>query len=117
MHINTLTHNQERVVYDHLAGVTLTPNHPGKKHLRELHESFILPGPHGDHEVFVMVPLGMSLRAFQGLQRGDVFQKILVTSALDQVLVGLDYLHDAEVVHTGESCTRRVCSLLQRCHH
>ncbi len=29
---------------------------------------------------------------------------MLVAPAIDEVLVGLDYLHDAEVVHTGEPC-------------
>ena len=108
VHINTLTHNQERVVYRHLASVTITtPNHPGKRHIRVLHDSFTLINPHGhgDHEVFVMVPLGMSLKTMQERQPTRVFEKMLVTSALDQVLVSLDYLHDAEVVHTGRSCT------------
>jgi hypothetical protein len=105
VHINTLSHNQERVVYNYLATVATTPGHPGKGHIRELHDSFTLPGPHGDHEVFVMAPLGMSLRTLQEMQPQRVFQKMLVTPALDQVLVGLDYLHDAEVVHTGGSCT------------
>lgn len=50
-----------------------------------------------------MIPLGMSLKTMQERQPTRVFEKLLVTSALDQVLVGLDYLHEAEVVHTGES--------------
>ena len=50
-----------------------------------------------------MAPLGMSLRTLQEMQSKRVFQKLLVTTALDQVLVGLDYLHNAEVVHTGQS--------------
>ena len=106
MHINILSHNQERVVYHHLASsTTATPNHSGKRHLRELHDSFVLTNPHGhgNHEVCVMIPLGMSLKTMQERQPTRVFEKLLVTSALDQVLVGLDYLHEAEVVHTGES--------------
>ncbi|AEO63734.1 uncharacterized protein THITE_2147851 [Thermothielavioides terrestris NRRL 8126] len=101
VHINSLRHNQERVVFHHLASVTtVTPGHPGKRHVRELHDSFTLTGPHGDHEVFVMAPLGMSLRTMQQRQPTRVFMKMLVTPAIDQVLVGLDYLHEAEVVHT-----------------
>ena len=47
VHINTLTHNQERVVYRHLASVTIaTPDHPGKRYIRELHDSFTLTNPH-----------------------------------------------------------------------
>ncbi|KAF5564809.1 serine threonine kinase, partial [Fusarium pseudoanthophilum] len=32
--------------------------------------------------------------------KDGVFQQILVTSALDQTLLGLNYLHDADVIHT-----------------
>ena len=102
MHINTLKHNQERVVYHHLAGVTDMDDNPGRQHVRELDDSFTLTGQHGDHDVFVMAPLAMSLRTLQEMQPRRVFQKLLVTSPLDQVLVGLNYLHNAEVVHTGE---------------
>ncbi len=102
MHINTLKHNQERVVYRHLASIQDLGDHPGKQHVRELHDSFTLTSQHGDHEVFVMTPLGMSLRTLQEMQPNHVFQKLLVTSSLDQVLIGLDYLHHADVVHTGE---------------
>ncbi|AEO59543.1 hypothetical protein MYCTH_2128605 [Thermothelomyces thermophilus ATCC 42464] len=52
------------------------------------------------HLVFVITPLGMSLRTLQEMQSKRVFQKLLVTSSLDQVLVGLDCLHGAKVVHT-----------------
>ncbi|WZH45545.1 kinase-like protein [Fusarium acuminatum] len=47
-----------------------------------------------------MPPLGMSLRTLQEMQKDHVFQKTLVTNALDQTLFGLNYLHDADVVHT-----------------
>ncbi|RYC85601.1 hypothetical protein BFJ63_vAg11571 [Fusarium oxysporum f. sp. narcissi] len=48
-----------------------------------------------------MLPLGMSLRSLQELQQGNVFQETLVTSALDQTLLGFNYLHDADVIHTA----------------
>lgn len=112
VHINTMRHNQERVVYRHLASVTKMNDHPGRQHIRGLHDSFTLSSQHGDHEVFVMTPLGMSLRTLQEMQPERVFQRDLVTSALDQVLVGLNYLHHADVVHTGESL-QKVCRLLE----
>ncbi len=134
MHVNTIKHNQESVVYRHLADVADTlAGRPGRQHIRELHGSFTLTSQHGDHEVFVMTPLGMSLRTLQAMQPNHAFEKVFVTSAVDQVLFGLYYLHAAEVVHTGESthnhhhidfyncskmtdphqiCTRTTCSLL-----
>lgn len=48
-----------------------------------------------------MTPLATSLVPLQEGQKDRVFQQDLVTSALDQVLLGLDFLHDADVIHTG----------------
>ena len=99
MHINTLTHNQELEVHRHLN--EFTTKHPGRENVRRLEDSFKLKGPHGEHDVFVMAPLGMSLRTLQEMQKDSVFEEDLVTGALDQVLLGLNFLHEADVVHTG----------------
>ncbi|KAF4958535.1 hypothetical protein FGADI_2335 [Fusarium gaditjirri] len=80
----------------------LNLDHAGRQHVREVRDTFKLSGPHGEHEVFIMTPLGMSLRTLQELQQGNVFQQTLVTSALDQTLLGMNYLHDADVIHTGK---------------
>lgn len=100
VHVNTLKHDQELAVYKHLSGLNL--DHPGRQHVRQFQDTFKLSGPYGEHDVFVMPPLGMSLRTLQELQKDNVFQKTLVTSALDQTLLGLNYLHDANVIHTGK---------------
>ncbi|CAK7228346.1 hypothetical protein SEUCBS140593_006885 [Sporothrix eucalyptigena] len=60
----------------------------------------MLNGPHGQHAVFVMVPLGMSLATMQTRQRTGVFPPILVTQALGQALLGLALLHSADIIHT-----------------
>ena len=49
-----------------------------------------------------MTPLGMSLRTFQEMQPDSIFEQSLVKSALEQVLIGVDFLHDADVIHTGK---------------
>lgn len=49
-----------------------------------------------------MTALAMSLRAFQEMLREGVFQQTLVGHALSQVLLGLNFLHVADVIHTGE---------------
>lgn len=98
VHVNTLKHNQELEVYRHLASGN--EEHPGRDHVRQLENSFKLRGPNGEHDVFVMKPLGMSLRTLQEMQKGHVFQKDLVTVALSQVLLGLNFLHEAGVIHT-----------------
>lgn len=100
MHVNTLKWNQELEVYRYLAGVST--EHPGRVYIRQLEDSFKLKGPNGEHDVSVMTPLGMSLRTFQEMQKTGIFQRDLVVSALSQVLVGLHFLHEADVIHTGK---------------
>lgn len=108
MHVNTLKHNQELEVYRHLASGN--EEHPGWDHVRQLENSFKLRGPNGEHDVFVMKPLGMSLRTLQEMQKGNVFQKDLVTVALSQVLLGLNFLHEAGVIHTGKHVSIHIIS-------
>ncbi|EXU96711.1 serine/threonine protein kinase domain protein [Metarhizium robertsii] len=98
VHINSLKYNHELAVYRHLAHHT--EDHPGRNHVREFHDSFTLKGPNGNHEVFVMEPLGMSLRSLQGIQRDGAFPEQLVIGALAQVFLALDFLHEADVIHT-----------------
>jgi len=100
VHVNTLEHNQVLEVYRHLAGITM--EHSGRRHIRWLEDSFKLKSRSGEHDVFVMTPLGMSLRTLQKKQKNGVFQQPLVVPALDQVLTGLNFLHEADVIHTGK---------------
>lgn len=100
VHVNTLKRNQELEVYRHLAGVS--KEHSGREYIRQLEDSFKLKGPNGEHDVFVMTPLGMSLRTLQEMQKNGTFQQTLVVGALDQVLTGLNFLHEADVIHTGK---------------
>lgn len=99
MHVNTLKHNRELEVYKHLAGVTI--EHLGRLYVRRLEDSFKIKSCNGEHDCFVMTPLGMSLRTFQELQPDRIFDQSLVKSALDQVIIGVDFLHEADVIHTG----------------
>jgi len=101
VHVHTLQHNQEVAVYRHLAGVTR--EHSGREHVRQLQDTFSLNGRSGNkHDVFVMKPLGMSLRTLQKMQQNHIFQSGLVADALDQILTGLNFLHEANVIHTGQ---------------
>ncbi|RMD40678.1 hypothetical protein DV735_g4420, partial [Chaetothyriales sp. CBS 134920] len=100
VHVNTITHNQELEVYRHLSGIKTDDDLPGREYVRQLQDSFKLKGPNGEHDVFIMTPLGMSLRSLQDLQKDNIFQQSLVTTALGQVFLGLNFLHEADVIHT-----------------
>ncbi|KAI0904055.1 kinase-like protein [Ustulina deusta] len=104
VHINTLKHNQELEIYRHLAN---TPRDrelaKAKEYIRQLKESFKLKGPHSDHDVFVMTPLALSLSHFLGAHQGQPFHSDFVKQALSQILYGLVYLHDMNVVHTDSN--------------
>lgn len=101
VYINTLLHNQELRVYKHLASApSNTPTELGYDHVRRSHESFQISGPAGNHDVLVMEPLGTSLQTFQNLQKEGVFPRQFVTGALMQVLIGLNFLFEADVLHT-----------------
>ncbi|KAI6765671.1 hypothetical protein HG530_006741 [Fusarium avenaceum] len=47
IHINTLKHNQELAVYQHLSGLCL--DHPGRQHVRQFRDTFKLAGPNDIH--------------------------------------------------------------------
>lgn len=103
VYINTLKHNQELKVYKHLASVTPDlREEPGGEHVRQMKDVFQLKGPNGIHDVLIMKPLGMSLRTFQEMQTENVFKRDFVSAALGQVLLGLHFIHEANVVHTGK---------------
>ncbi|KAI0859843.1 kinase-like protein [Xylaria cubensis] len=101
VHIYTMKHNQELEIYRHLANTPCDPEFAkAKQYIRQLKEWFKLKGPHGDHDVFVMTPLALSLSHFLGARRGQPFHSDFVKQALSQILYGLVYLHDMNVVHT-----------------
>ena len=74
MHVNTLVHNQELDVYKRITATVV--EHTGQQFVRQLEGSFKLDGPYGRHDVFVLTPLGMSLRTLQEMQESNVFQQV-----------------------------------------
>ncbi|KAH6723270.1 kinase-like protein [Leptodontidium sp. MPI-SDFR-AT-0119] len=97
-HVNTLKHNQEFEVFKHLASITA--EHSGRLHVRQLEDSFKMKSCNGEHDFFVLAPLGMSMRTLQELHEDGIFAQSVVEGALDQVLFGLNFLHEADVIHT-----------------
>ncbi|KAI1178987.1 kinase-like protein [Nemania sp. FL0916] len=101
VHINTLKHNQELEIYDHLTNTPCDFDFSeAKEHVRQLKEAFKLKGPHGDHDVFIMAPMALSLSHFLRARQGRPFHLDFVQQAISQILHGLIYLHYVKVVHT-----------------
>lgn len=110
VHINALTSNRELEIYQYLKVVE--SDHPGREMIRMLEDSFKLQGPHGTHEIFVLPPLGLSLRAFQDMMPGHIFAQPIVVIALQRVLAALDFLHGpANLTHTGKTTLIGLCFL------
>ncbi|CAK7226331.1 hypothetical protein SBRCBS47491_006193 [Sporothrix bragantina] len=105
VHVHNAPYYHELSVYEHLKKpiqqeIDDKDTHPGRDHVRQLDDVFMIDGPHGQHAVFVMVPLGMSLATMQTGQQTGAFQPIFVTQALSQALLGLALLHSADLIHT-----------------
>ena len=90
-------------IFQHLQQSASGSDHPGLENIRRLEDTFTIQGPSGtEHVVMVMTPLGMSLRSFRDRQAAKVFSPTFTMIAVDQALVGLNFLHQiANVVHTG----------------
>lgn len=105
-HVHTLEKFPELAVFRHLK--LITAEHSGRPHVRDLQESFKVKSSSGEHEFFIMEPLGMSLRTLQELQKTKLLPLALVKGALDQVAVGLNFLHESGVVHKGNNSRHKI---------
>lgn len=81
-------------------------DHPGKKLVQTVLDSFEIDGPNGRHVCLLYQPLGMKLseviaRMPNGLIPVDVLQR---TTQL--IFIALDYIHRRGIVHTGEFISR-----------
>ncbi|EFY93180.1 protein kinase-like protein [Metarhizium acridum CQMa 102] len=101
LYINTLKHNKEFEVYKHLANILPhLSDEPGHENVRQIDDSFQIQGPNGIHDVLIMKPLGMSMRTLQNMQKGRIFKQEVTARAIEQVLLGINFLHEANVIHT-----------------
>ncbi|KAL1848322.1 hypothetical protein Daus18300_013648 [Diaporthe australafricana] len=102
IHINTLQQNRELQIYQHLKNPALEQSeHGGKEHLRELYDSFRVKGPYGTHDVFILRPLGTSIRDLQKVMPDGVFDVDIVPEILLQILPTVHFLHtEANITHT-----------------
>jgi serine/threonine-protein kinase SRPK3 len=81
--------------------VQANPNHPGKKHVVSLLDSFEHKGPNGVHVCMVFEVLGENLLGLIKRWKHRGIPMPLVKQITKQVLLGLDYLHrECGIIHT-----------------
>ncbi|KAI9930181.1 hypothetical protein ASPWEDRAFT_48327 [Aspergillus wentii DTO 134E9] len=92
--------DHEITISEHLRN---SNNHPGKKLVRVVLDTFDVVGPHGKHKCLVYQPLGMSFTGFQGLLPENKFSKDLIQRGTQLLCIALAFLHQNHVVHTDVS--------------
>lgn len=77
------------------------PDHPGRKHVVELLDSFEHKGPNGNHVCMVFEVLGENLLGLIKRWNHRGIPAALVKQITKQVLLGLDHLHrNCGIIHT-----------------
>lgn len=94
--------SQEVAISHHLKGIDA--EHPGQSYLRVALEDFSVKGPHGTHQCLVFPALGMSLTSLRDLFDEGALDKTLLQRFLLVIVTALDFMHQAGIVHTGETC-------------
>ncbi|PGH32900.1 CMGC/SRPK protein kinase [[Emmonsia] crescens] len=93
--------NDEINIYKQLDSVASKIDHVGQKLYRKLYDSFEVTASRGTtHTCLVQEPLGLSLEQILDLRRSRLLTTDLLKPLLRQLLIGLDFLHVAGVVHT-----------------
>ena len=92
---------QELTISHHIKAIQA--EHPGKERLRVALDDFHIRGPHGSHQCLVFPTLGLTLTSLRNLFEGRALEKTLLQKFLLMIVTGLDFLHQAGVVHTGLS--------------
>lgn len=81
--------------------VQAKPDHPGRKHVVSLLDSFEHKGPNGTHVCMVFEVLGENLLGLIKRWNHRGIPMALVKQITKQVLLGLDYLHrECGIIHT-----------------
>ena len=81
----------------------LQSSHEGRAYVRLVTESFVIPGPFGEHLCLVFEPLREPLWLL-GKHLGSIgLPPIVLKAFLKLLLQGLDFLHsECHIIHTGK---------------
>ncbi|KAG5998485.1 hypothetical protein E4U52_008076 [Claviceps spartinae] len=99
VHVTHVPHLRELKVLQYLKSIQ--SEHYGREQIRLIEDHFTIQGSCGSHIVFVLPPLGVSVKLLQELQSGGVYKEGVAVSAIQQTILALDFLHhEASVIHT-----------------
>ncbi|RSL85834.1 hypothetical protein CDV31_016493 [Fusarium ambrosium] len=90
---------QELAISNHIKAIDGS-EHPGKDRLRVALDDFNIIGPHGSHQCLVFPTVGMTYMDYQNLFPQQSIPKGVLRVTLLMILLGLDFTHQAGVVHT-----------------
>ncbi|KAK7993138.1 protein kinase [Apiospora marii] len=93
--------SDEVAISDHITSIE--SGHIGKQRLRLVLDRFQITGSHGPHQCLVFAPLGPTLDDIRESLKPSTLQKEVIQFGMYAVLHGLDFLHQAGVVHTDLS--------------
>lgn len=80
---------------------SLTRVHAGGKFVRLVKDYFEIQGPYGVHPCSVHTPAGIDMREFIDWFPSEALTVPLLRPLVRIMLIALDFLHTANVVHTG----------------
>lgn len=82
---------------------SIEADHPGQQYLRVALEDFEVQGAHGGHQFLIFPCLGMTLTNLRDLFDERALEKTLLQRFLTVIVTALDFMHQAGIVHTGQS--------------
>ncbi|EEP81642.1 predicted protein [Uncinocarpus reesii 1704] len=103
VHVLTRDLPAELVLAKYMNGIN--GKHEGAKHVRRVLDWFEISGPHGRHHCILYEPTGVDITTFIHRLKGAALQENLTRITARVMLMGLDYLHKINIVHTGDTTT------------
>ncbi|KAG5974773.1 hypothetical protein E4U58_002595 [Claviceps cyperi] len=91
VHVTHVPHLRELEVLQYLK--SLQSEQFGCKQIRLIEDHLTIQGSHGSHIVFVLPPLGVSVKLLQELQPRGVYEEYHAVSAIERTVLALDFLH------------------------
>ncbi|GAB1191299.1 hypothetical protein APSETT444_000471 [Aspergillus pseudonomiae] len=100
VHIGEVFKSRYQVITKLGFGSSSTSTHGGEQYVRLILDAFEIPGPYGVHPCLLYKPAGIDIRDYMHCLEGDSLPENLLRPALRFVLIALDNLHQANIIHT-----------------